>query len=297
MEPVEISQYHFAFNQESSKSWDLFSGHRRQVMLHILEVAKKDTKSVGFLGAGNCNDIDLETLSLTFETVHLIDIDLESMHSGVRRQKVDQMQNIFFHPVEITGIYNLLSSWIQNPPGDAEVIEFCEEINRGKFIPENNHNGFYDVVVSLCTQSQISWSVKQVGLAPKYEGMLIIALRNAHIRFILYLLKKDGFALLINDITSFSCKKGEAFSNANSFSLLDLMEKVIDSGTFFEGNNPRAIIEVLKTHPKVAKNVVDICVAPPWLWHFSEEQLFLVSCLKFHKKPKHCNFKLMQSDS
>lgn len=83
-------------NRETAPLWDEFASHRATVTSHLVaalhdngERASDARKSLSVLGAGNSNDLDLPTLLRTYDDVHLVDIDAQSLQNGVRKQLAD----------------------------------------------------------------------------------------------------------------------------------------------------------------------------------------------------------------
>lgn len=71
--------------------------------------------SLAIIGAGACNDLDLNELSLHFSTITLVDSDESSLQTA--KERYSQIQNkLTFDNQSLTGIY------------DEDYIEFCEEL-------------------------------------------------------------------------------------------------------------------------------------------------------------------------
>src|SRR5688500_17156136 len=74
-------------NLDSRGQWEAFSAHRKRVTTLLLEAAHgRDQPSLCLLGAGNCNDVDLNQLMTAYARIHLVDCDTESLKAGAERQ-------------------------------------------------------------------------------------------------------------------------------------------------------------------------------------------------------------------
>jgi hypothetical protein len=69
-------------NIQGRDAWARFAPHRAQVM-RLLEGGRG---TLAVLGAGNLNDVDLGALQRSYDEIHAIDVDGESVRLGVRRQ-------------------------------------------------------------------------------------------------------------------------------------------------------------------------------------------------------------------
>ena len=81
--PSGLVELHRALNRETADSWRTFADHRARVTALALE-AGGETCAV--LGAGNCNDLDLEALAQRHREIHLVDLDREAVTRARERQ-------------------------------------------------------------------------------------------------------------------------------------------------------------------------------------------------------------------
>ena len=70
-------------------AWDDWTSYRDQltdlVIGHLMETQSQESTpaSIMIIGAGRCNDIDLQRLVASAENVLLLDLDMEAMHEAV----------------------------------------------------------------------------------------------------------------------------------------------------------------------------------------------------------------------
>jgi hypothetical protein len=90
-----LLQTQIEWNEKSCDKWDLYHSHREQVMALIEGKSKSQNDRLCILGAGNCNDIDLNVLVDRYREIHLIDIDDKAVCEGVSRQELNDCKRIF----------------------------------------------------------------------------------------------------------------------------------------------------------------------------------------------------------
>lgn len=81
-------------------------------------IRHKDCKaeSLAVIGAGRCNDIDLERLWPGFQKITLIDIDAEAMEEAVKRLPTAGISRVEILPLSLTGI------------GEKDFTQCCDSI-------------------------------------------------------------------------------------------------------------------------------------------------------------------------
>ncbi|MFK7777794.1 MAG: hypothetical protein QM501_06680, partial [Gimesia sp.] len=63
------------YNLESRPNWECGTAHRERITAHLTDLAGQQRPRLCILGAGNCNDLDLNQLSQVFKEIHLVDLD------------------------------------------------------------------------------------------------------------------------------------------------------------------------------------------------------------------------------
>ena len=86
--------------------WDLWSQHRKQVSALFEHAFSKclTVNQIAIFGAGNCDDLDLEKLAARCQSIHLFDIDLESMEKGVGNLSSETREKIRLVKLDVTGL-------------------------------------------------------------------------------------------------------------------------------------------------------------------------------------------------
>ncbi|MCA9022365.1 MAG: hypothetical protein KDA74_19585, partial [Planctomycetaceae bacterium] len=71
----ELFEEEFQFNQASRSNWEHGAAHRNLITGYLTELAQSSRGRLCVLGAGNCNDLDLQKLSQVYSEIHLVDLD------------------------------------------------------------------------------------------------------------------------------------------------------------------------------------------------------------------------------
>jgi hypothetical protein len=79
--PAGIIDLHRGLNRDTADSWHRYSEHRARVT-----ALAPGGDSCAVLGAGNCNDLDLDALTGRYREIHLIDLDAEALERARARQ-------------------------------------------------------------------------------------------------------------------------------------------------------------------------------------------------------------------
>lgn len=240
-------QAQVSLNRRSAGKWQDYREHRERVTTLIVGLAPPHTGRLVVLGAGNCNDLSLATVAATYDQVHLVDIDGDAVRDAITRQHLAHLPQLRVHDLDITRL---------GDQGPAEVP------------------GPADVVVSAAVLSQLISSQRNRG----GQAQDLLAVRDAHLRTMLHLLKPGGTALLINDVVSSdTCPE---LGDLPEEQLPDLLTRLLDAGNFFTGCNPAAIAATLQRDPGVRAGGVK--VARPWRWRIGD-RFYLVCALVFHR--------------
>jgi hypothetical protein len=226
-------------NRSTVENWASFAPHRRRVTDLIVGGSSRQESRLAVLGAGNCNDLDLESLAASFAAVDLFDVDAQALARGIRSQSMESSPRFFLHgDVDFTGILPRLATLPQKPDRQAELEELVRLAAR---IPSLGNNAGYEVVASTCVLSQlISSAVLILGESEPLLPLLVLAMRKTHFRLLCNMVAPRGTAVFVSDlVSSDSCPALLAHSKDD---LQPLMEAVVHDRNFFTGLNPYAIL-------------------------------------------------------
>ncbi len=261
-------------NRETRDLWERFRRHRQRVTAEILALAPAGNDARGgrlcLLGAGNANDLDLEKLAARFDEVHLVDIDPGALSRATGRQSAAVRVKLRSHaPVDLSGLYHQLERTTRLPPADAMVTAGTAEVMRQ--LPSE-----FDVVVSSCVVSQMSWAL---GLLASPDEMVVPMLEQAllriHLRTLLGLIRPTGAALLVSDLTS-SQFYPPLDDLAPGEDLRGLTLELSAALLAYTVCNPLLVRQILRSDDELAASCQLPTLGEPWLWTGPKALTYLV---------------------
>jgi hypothetical protein len=258
----ELVKNQICWNSKSTGKWNLYSSHREHLTRLIKSKALSHNDRLCILGAGNCNDLDLNVLVSDFRAIHLVDIDYQAMRNGLLRQGLGDSRNIFMHGgIDLSGCFQFLSKFDQNlKPSLHEVTEFIQakDISLGIGTSEP-----FEVVISACLLTQlISTVINTLGNDHPQLFDFILKVRNHHLHQLLYLTKPHGWCLLATDIVS--SDSAIEIMNCPEEDLLGLINHLIAHRNFFHGVNPYIISSIFSSSEFSSQ----VQMLNPWCWDF-----------------------------
>jgi len=188
-------------NKDTREFFQEYTYHREKLMEQILK-AKNNGRAV-VLGAGNCNDLDLNLLSSSFAEVYLLDLDLKAMELGLNRQKPQNPGKIKLLEFDLTGILGEINLMIRDTSLDT-LISTLKAVNNNPKLPPGFEQSF-DLVVSAGVITQIIYPLKAADFLAGFYSIhdLLEFLRERllrqHLKLIKTLLKADGRAVFAVD--------------------------------------------------------------------------------------------------
>jgi len=239
-------------NAGTADAWTLFANHRR----HVTDLIASRAVSNGrlcVLGAGNCNDLDLEHLGPHFAAIHLLDLDGDALARSLQRNRAVRDRLLAFGDIDIA------RTAAAQPP----------ELPCG--------TGF-DVVLSATVFTQIvDGIVRRLGPGHRATLDAVLAARRQHLRLMLELLAQGGSAVFVTDFVA--SETFPALAHLPDEALADTMRALTVSRNFFAGTNPAAIVEDIRRQPELRSRVRSISQRGPWRWRLSRERQRLVYAL------------------
>jgi len=261
-----------ALNRQTSANWGLYASHRK-ILTHLLGVGGTGMR-LCVLGAGNCNDLDLEALSAWYSEITLVDLDLEAVTQAVERQPATVRRLLRVRaPVEFGAFEQAISSSHgggADPQALAAMV--AEEIGEREF----------DAVCSACVLSQLIDALAQRFRSEPERCLSLVQLtRSIHLHLIVQLLRAGGRGLLVSDLVS--SDTAPVLLSAPASGLSQLMSKFIAEKNFFTGLNPFAITAVLKSDAQLAPRVARVVLHAPWRWQLAARRVYLTFACSFQR--------------
>ena len=145
---------------EAADDWALYAEHRAHFSAALLSCAPGNGGRLCVLGAGKCNDLDLDLLAESYSEIHLVDIDPAALATGMSRQSPAVRTRLRPHaPVDLSPLSGKrISKWQRKPPTRAE-LEAAEAMTLST-VTARLH-GPFDVVASACVLTQMSFALKK----------------------------------------------------------------------------------------------------------------------------------------
>jgi hypothetical protein len=276
--PRDLIEVHRRYNRNSADLWDPFGSHRDRVTRLALD-AGGETLLV--MGAGNCNDLDLDALSERPTAIHLADLDAEALQRARVRLPARVTDKLHLHaPVDLSGALADLKTFARQPPTRAQLREFPTRCAEGVVaaLP-----GPVDTILSAALLSQIMHGCR-VALGPHHPHLPVLAraLAAAHLRAMVGLLRPGGTAILVTDTAT--SENSDLRARWAGTAPLPLLEALQREDALLTGTDPALLLDLLTSDPAVAPLVGKADLTAPWLWTLGPNSL-LVYALIFRRRP------------
>ncbi len=262
------------------RDWALYAAHRARLTDAVVESLKltavaaskrPESGRLCLLGAGNCNDVDLERLGETFAEIHLVDLDGPALARAVARQPDSVRPRLHRHGgVDLSGLpARRLGRWKRVVPTAAE-IEAAANAALDAILTKLG--GPFDVVASTCVLTQMSFALREA-LGERHPALQAarFALMRTHLSTLVGLTAPGGVALFASDIVSSTTYP--LAEPPPGRTMTDVLRDVVASGAGYFAANPELLAGLLAEVG--APELLD-----PWLWTGPLERTYLVYALR-----------------
>ena len=279
----QLGRRQVAFNVTSRDQWEGFAEHRRCLTAVLARGATAGRSRLCVLGAGNTNDLDLTALLSAYREVHLVDIDSESLVSGVTRHGVANHPRLHLHGgVDVTATLGILSDrtpMAELGHADFDAMAAWPASRTALVLP-----GGFDRVASTCLLSQIlETAAHSLGRDHHQLADAQAALRAGHLRLMARLASPGGEAVLVSEVVS-SQTLAELPALAAE-GLAGLLPGLKRKGNYFRGVHPRELLAALRADPSIGPLVASVAQFRPWRWQLHDET-YLVGAIAFRLAPR-----------
>jgi hypothetical protein len=266
---------------KTDDEWDLYATHRRNLTDAIVQSAPGAAGRLCILGAGRCNDVDLERLLRTFSEIHLVDIDKAALAHAVARQDLATRARLHLHaPVDLSGLSEKrLKKWQRKPPSLDEVeraaLSTIESIAASL-------QGPFEVVVSACVLTQMSFALRDA-LGEKHPmlGPIRLSLMVTHLTTMFELTAVGGTPLFVSDLVSSNFYPLDELPAERN--LLEVMTDIVETGASYYAANPNLIRELSVHNELFCDRVNEPELIDPWLWTGPFDRTYLVYAFRFQR--------------
>ncbi len=268
-------------NKSTLAEVESFAPHRAR--LTELLVALAERRPMGrlcVLGAGNCNDIDLERLLAHYAEIHLVDLDAMTLDHTAERHPPAVRARLFRHaPLDLSGLLSRLEAWRRFEVSATELQTLPERASEriSCSLP-----GPFDVVVSACLLTQMQLAVLHA-LGEDHRLFVLVrhTLNVVHLRSLTKLIGAGGTALLVSDVSSNETASLVAGTDVDQLALLS---ELVRAGNVIYAANPELLRATLADDPWLRRHAV---LSPPlsaWLWQNGPDSTFLVYALELTRQ-------------
>lgn len=264
--------------------WDLWVKHREGVNGLFEEIHNKKGKvnRIGIIGAGNCDDLDLEYISKNCNEIYLFDIDLNSMKQAIRRYPFEIQNKLRLIKVDITTLdtssfyqeyLNLLSSKAK----PKSIIDFL--VKSANNLNIDNMKEFYntcDIVASSAIYTQLVYNWAYIKLYNHDNYYTEKELNTINERGLGYFLKK--LIVFYNKIVVRFCTSTAAIiAWADMFEIYPNDYKQLLERGFEEIKDIISVRGYSASRIGVAdlENKLDSHLNRTWAWQFDESKTYL----------------------
>jgi hypothetical protein len=256
---------HQCANNVQSKDYrSEFGPHRAQVTSLLLRPSASRAR-LCILGAGNCNDLELDTLLRAYREIHLVDLDAQALAHGLAQQGFEGEARIHcYGDTDVSGLLEEMTRWGASSIPDEELVACIEAPVRQMraLLP-----GPFEVVASTCLLSQLMHAVvRHAGEGHPRFLPLLQALRTGHLRLLAGLAAGGGTGVLVSDIVS--SDSAPHLGSVPPDALPAALAQLVQARNFFHGLNPAVITSIFRSDPVIAPAMAELQTAAPWLWSF-----------------------------
>jgi hypothetical protein len=259
-----------------------FVDHRARLTREIAERAPASGRGrLCLLGAGNANDVDLESLTARFAEIHLVDLDPVAVARAIARVPEPLRAQLVTHvPLDVSGLFDRLEPWSRVPPAPAALDGIVTEAvaRVAAALP-----GPFDVVVSCSLLTQLQLVLLQIigDGHPLFDG-LRTTLNRAHMRTLGALLAPGGVALLVTDVSSTEIYPPLAHLDADT-DLAKLLADLIANGSIIYVTHPGQLSSEMRRDPALKRAFAVRFPIGPWIWRNGSTQTLLVYALEIRR--------------
>ncbi|MDX2022316.1 MAG: hypothetical protein SF187_18920 [Deltaproteobacteria bacterium] len=265
--------------------WELYAQHRAHQTNAILQQAPAGGRAI-FLGAGNCNDLDLERMAERLAELHLVDIDAHALKRAAARQSEATQAKLHLHGgVELTGLLARLSDK-KRPLHTFNAIEAALQPATDDVLRQLPRD--FDLAVSCCVATQLYFGLNKV--VPQTDPMLV-SIRHAglvvHLRSLGHLVKPGAPVLLVNDVLSTESYPVDELAAEDGTALVQKLEDLCNQVTVFEAGNPIIIKRILRRDVGLRGFLELPQVTAAWLWTGPLARTYLVYAMRMQRAAAH----------
>ncbi len=270
-----------AANRSALPYRDLYAGHREQLTRQMLDHAGADSaRSLCVLGAGNCYDLDLASVSAAYREVHLVDLDESALAEAMESADPAVRARVVCHaPVDLSGMLGKLERYQRFLVTPEDLME---QPARAASALRETLGGPFDVVASTCLVTQMQLALlRTLTDAHRLFAAVRHTLTVTHLRTLASLTRPGGKALFVSDLVDVErLKLPEKPSPAE---LRVAYDDAMRGGNVIYVAHPDMLRAVIRDDPVLRRDLGVGTVDDLWLWQQGPHRTFLVYALALHR--------------
>ena len=275
---VDAIEEQRASNRSGTSYFEAFENHRRHLTALVVgQTPEGSSERLCVLGAGNLNDLEIESLLRHFAEVHLVDLDRAALERSLDRVPVELRSRCVLHaPVDLGGLLEKLERWGAMRVTPEELIRHPEAVARGV---SEALGGPFSVVVSACLLTQIQFSTLQVlgDRHPLFEAVRLTA-TVTHLRLLNRLIAPGGRGIFAADLTSNQTYPLDRLPP--DADLRSVYAELLATKNVIYVSHPEVIRSLASEDPVLAKELLLNGPVDVWLWNNGPARVFLVYALE-----------------
>ncbi|MGE7988969.1 hypothetical protein [Lysinibacillus fusiformis] len=265
--------------------WELWSSQRLAVKDLFDKVLQSNdiTERIGIVGAGNCDDLNLEYLASKCKELVLFDIDYQSMQMALEKLDVSTRSKITLVEVDITNLnsmdfYHQFETIVSENQSPKKVIKFlvtaANELKANNLIMEKYRESF-DIVACSAIYSQLfyNWALFKLDELGSYSNSDFIKILE------------KGLVYLRNKTVNICNDELYKIANINAGIVCwaDLFEMEQSDYSVIKKNDVNSLIPLfkrkgiqasLKGIQGINSKMDEFIVMRDWVWHFSDNKSY-----------------------
>lgn len=243
--------------------------------MRILEGHLATCSNICVLGAGNCNDLDLGHIVRAVDRVVLVDIDEESLRSGLESWQLSSSDRVeIVAPFDLSGlsVANYASDHVARRALAGSECPYPDWFDRQQF----------DVVISTGLVSQLVLAAEaQTAGVGRFEA-LADSMIGGHLAATIACVKPGGTAVvgaeLVSSVTLPRLLEREG--PIERVELCQLFAACCANGNTLAGMNPRYLLRAIESNSALRSRIDSIFIHEPWLWRMSTSRCYLAYALE-----------------
>lgn len=279
----EVNEQRLA-NDSSLPHAALYSGHRQHWTQQLLRGTEPTrAESICILGAGNCNDLELDSLVRQYREVHLVDLDAVALEHALARVPPSEQSSVHCHaPIDLSGMLPCIDRWQRFELTPEELIGHPDATAQA--LVERLGGGF-DVVASACLLTQMQLAVlKALGDSHRLFEAIRHTLSVTHLRTLASLTRYGGRAVLATDLVATDHLLLP--SDTTDAQLMQVFETVVREGNAMQVAHPGVLGAILRDDPVLRRELDAEPIHDVWLWEQGPARRFLVYAQHFVKRAR-----------